>query len=1516
MSCTYTYKNKKYSREGLFRKLLNESLQEKNQSQSVQWLKDKLNMTDSEIVIVKELIENKSLGRFLEDGKIILSGFADSSVAYHEAFHRIFRLYLNNQERSDIVNQFKKRKGWQSLIESYKEDYSNLSEQELIEEYLADEFADYTINEEYKLDQPTKSIFDRIIKFIKGLLGLNKKQVKDLYKDIATGKYRKANKSKTPYKKSADKIIIQDYEMSVSEKNEIADEITRQIINRIIGTSAKALEDFVSGKSIMNDFVLLKRVLQDSVLPILKKTNPELAKAVEKDYIYGYQNKPSDSLIYMFYRDKLQRIGLSSTIVENNSDTQDIEEFSTDQQDVETPNTKGEFTSSIEIDPKSNLSKRLKVVLASFVDPSKTTELGFPQPILWSQAFLKLSEELAGVPTEEALDVLNNSNLIFKDQLISFMNKNDNASHSFRNDFISSLSRTINNFIIAEYRDGDIVFFNANNNTKVDKIIKLWQSDLIKTISEYGFNNWKDRVKDLNRSKRMTAKDVKDILGIELSEDINYLNLIYRITDVIGRSAFSNSNQPDYTNIFSSFDIQGSIKELATLQSQFEESTDMMVYAMGKKIYGLGLNTHVTQVINRIAYSQKQFDENMSDVEKLEVIKKYAPYVVSNFNVTYNNDVPTVTNPWLREILNGKKLNVNIVYNLQNESGDQVELSDLNETDLNMLYLNSSLSGLTFSMKHSDRSIYYAYGFEGSTSSLVNPIPQLGYDTEDGVLNYLSQFVADQIKVEIDLINKMDSEFAAFQYFANAYKNPGIASILGKERWDELVKGNSLNSNDIKSIKDKLITKYYKEYRNELEKWKSDEGISKSKLLVYNNNKDLAIATAFVNEVVAHISENRLFNNDMRFYKNPTDFFKRLAPTSSTGQVLVNDSFTNEKIKKETSALTDIKVYNPLTKTTEVIAEYNLAPDGQMRGITLKENDKYVSHLLDKAIDNTGNPILSKLTGEQESKIFMIYEYNLLKDFPNESKNRLIKKIQNYESKYKELNENDGQSYMNIIAFKNYMIRLGQWTDGMENVFKAEMQIMNAKSIDEIYDIEIELNGKKVKVFEVPEKQGFYERVSSKTITTQEGEKQVPVFEQFHPLHTLKTQYSGFSQSEQYLKEFGKAFYDTSIFKTSQHLLLPSNIIGTNLSLMNLSMIKNGIDIIHMGSANKVGGVDPKIAAKHYGNKEEFKNRKYINEIKEKGLEFYNESGAFNYEAINENSDIISYLFDVNFLKDQVKIGNKVKDEIKGSTQSLKILLSNLIINGEERFSGAQAILDEYKEVIKRIVELNVEDLNKELDSDGRNFNSKDKLKQSLLTSQLGKGAPENILNAIENFIDDPIFEKMPNKEKIENILYAIVTNTAITFNRPGNAYPQAAITGYELVGQRKLSVDKNNNISRSNQDTLKFYDVDFDNEGNVTKVNPAEVIIPLPDYWIEPILKKYKTRNIAKAINLLNNDIASGKVTNEVVFKALRIPNQQLSSNDIMKVKKFMLPTMQAYALIPSEMVVKTGGDSILKFP
>ena len=114
-----------------------------------------------------------------------------------------------------------------------------------------------------------------------------------------------------------------------------------------------------------------------------------------------------------------------------------------------------------------------------------------------------------------------------------------------------------------------------------------------------------------------------------------------------------------------------------------------------------------------------------------------------------------------------------------------------------------------------------------------------------------------------------------------------------------------------------------------------------------------------------------------------------------------------------------------------------------------------------------------------------------------------------------------------------------------------------------------------------------------------------------------------------------------------------------------------------------------------------------------------------------------------------------------------------------------------------------------------------------------------------------------------------------------------------------------------TSDDLVKFYSIETNEDGTISKVNPAEIILPLPNAWIESVLQRAKTDNIAQAVEWLNEQIATGKLDSEITFKGLRIPNQQLSSNDIVKVKKFHVPSNKNYVIVPSELVVKVGADS-----
>ena len=91
-----------------------------------------------------------------------------------------------------------------------------------------------------------------------------------------------------------------------------------------------------------------------------------------------------------------------------------------------------------------------------------------------------------------------------------------------------------------------------------------------------------------------------------------------------------------------------------------------------------------------------------------------------------------------------------------------------------------------------------------------------------------------------------------------------------------------------------------------------------------------------------------------------------------------------------------------------------------------------------------------------------------------------------------------------------------------------------------------------------------------------------------------------------------------------------------------------------------------------------------------------------------------------------------------------------------------------------------------------------------------------------------------------------------------------------------------------------------------------------LPKQYQKAVLAKYSKRakrpiTLFEAVEMLNEDMARDKAHPdymEIEIFALRIPNQQMSSNDVFKVKQFYIGTKENFVYVPSDIVVKVGSD------
>lgn len=138
------------------------------------WLNSKLGDVPVEVktgLIDLARTSKKAFG-ILRDNTIVLSNLAEKGTTYHEAFHKVSLLYLDNETREKIYEEARS-----------KYNLTNLSDYE-IEEYLAERFREYVISRE-SYSPKELTFLGRIGKFFTDLY--------ELVKNIFTGDKRLTN---------------------------------------------------------------------------------------------------------------------------------------------------------------------------------------------------------------------------------------------------------------------------------------------------------------------------------------------------------------------------------------------------------------------------------------------------------------------------------------------------------------------------------------------------------------------------------------------------------------------------------------------------------------------------------------------------------------------------------------------------------------------------------------------------------------------------------------------------------------------------------------------------------------------------------------------------------------------------------------------------------------------------------------------------------------------------------------------------------------------------------------------------------------------------------------------------------------------------------------------------------------------------------------------------------------------------------------------------------------------------
>jgi len=346
--------------------------------------------------------------------------------------------------------------------------------------------------------------------------------------------------------------------------------------------------------------------------------------------------------------------------------------------------------------------------------------------------------------------------------------------------------------------------------------------------------------------------------------------------------------------------------------------------------------------------------------------------------------------------------------------------------------------------------------------------------------------------------------------------------------------------------------------------------------------------------------------------------------------------------------------------------------------------------------------------------------------------------------------------------------------------------------------------------------------------------------------------------------------------------LMPQLMPGTTFAEINDDMTANNIDYMIFESVVKVGGV---------------KNE-------EGEFDAFYENGLYKPMELDDNgAPKNTQTFDFSELGIQLEIAPKTKSETTMGVQSTAMLPINVYENGvvSERYAkhkGFQNIINDWHSTNEEIVKRDLANLKKRLGIVNGKMTSAVKFKNVLLDELQRRDTPKHTLLGIEALLEGDVkfINQLFEKNKIETLLYAVVTNNVVRRKMPGDMMVLQASTGLES-GTRILKQNDADEWARLGLEeevkrlkVLKFYE-----PVPGEKTLRMQVMVP----------HKYKEL-LGEHIDI-NDPRIDPELRNLIGF---RIPTEGLNSIDAIEIAGFLPPQFGSVVMVPTEIVGKAGSD------
>jgi hypothetical protein len=1004
-------------------------------------------------------------------------------------------------------------------------------------------------------------------------------------------------------------------------------------------------------------------------------------------------------------------------------------------------------------------------------------------------------------------------------------------------------------------------------------------------------NNKSKEFIDLKNSKETDVEKLKKF-GIEFSVNEDLLDSI-KIREAYKKiyEFIDNNEIKTFDDLFGKQIVNSSINYLTKVESDLtgDETILSVRNAEGKQQYSSTQTSAISNIVNSFNSSKTLTDFIASnphlgnvDLNTGEVI--LFPYVENSLLLQKGGKY--------FDNKGNKRANATIEYRyILGVSGEKESIGKSTDSltfpDKIAQEIYHLLDGTYYTVINSDKAselglnLYHFISYKKTTNSIIE---------NDDILNAYKNALADEVNTAIYESTDFAKNIKIQEYSENVLKLGHFKNIL------KLDENKSLNAKYQKVLDKKmtvdefinlsevntLIVNYLNNKIEKTKEWLIDSGIvtkfnnnqfktnfiSKEKLQqleiniktddMYNSDFTNLVKFLVVNRQLGVFEQHKLIYGHPDMYK---DLPKRSSGANSQTQTVVENPLYLEWMDK------NMKRFDGLSERTDTF-RYTSNKDPEMASIYYKEIAEEIYKDMISPFKDKNLP--SSFKSEFERIIGAKFDANGTMISIDAKKETLM-------NAYIKMVENDGGSYIMPDFFRDLHFLSGKENREQNALLEYEnaLEILDRSNPEhEMYNVE-----------------GFAKSYSK---------------EEINKAKEIKAKGKPSGVILQVLKPYGFGYNKTNVKRTHTTLLknsvVPltwSRVVGTeNMLEKYLQAQKNKIDIIAFEGSQKVGFV--------------------LEDNGVKAQNLYDENGHIN-TAPNPIQEMYTRYFGF-----QVEMADYGKDKVIFGSQMRKINLSNL----PEDLQPAAA---EYNKLIDALTENEFKLLLKELGlrKEEDTYVTDDLSSMiNLLRSEVEKrDLPENIVDMLETKINELgqqtlkyKFDASPIRDKLNNILNALIDNRILAQEMNGKAAVQVPATMFETT-DRKFTYLKNNiwqepisgkevqQLPKEQKDSARIVSSDLEFYKKITK-NGKETISSMEVYapWFMPGV------NPEDVGFELKNGIWMPKDAKmmESFLKSIgfRIPTQGMNSIDSILIKGFLPEEWGDTVVVPTEIVAKAGSD------